>query len=98
MAKFLGTVLDNLTHKPATRLYPLESREPFPGSRGHLEIDIDKCTFCSLCAKRCPVDALTVTRTPKKSWTVDHYRCIICGYCTEACPKKCLFLDPSHKI
>lgn len=96
MSKFIQTVIDNLVAKPATRCYPVESREPFAGSRGHLEISIEDCTFCTLCAKRCPVNAIDVTRAPKKSWTLDPYRCIICGYCVEACPKKCLRLDPKH--
>ena len=92
MASMLKSVLKNLFGKPATRLYPFVRREAFADTRGLLDIDISKCIFCGLCAKRCPANALAVTKKPQPSWTVDAYRCILCGYCLEACPKKCLVM------
>lgn len=86
----------NLLRKPATRRYPAEKRPPFEGARGRLDNRIADCVFCGACQKRCPADALTVSRDPK-SWTLDPYRCIVCGYCVDVCPKKCLFMAPEHR-
>ena len=43
----LPNVLRNLSGKPATRLYPLEEREPFPAYRGVITNDVAKCIFCN---------------------------------------------------
>jgi formate hydrogenlyase subunit 6/NADH:ubiquinone oxidoreductase subunit I len=94
MASMLKSIFRNLFRKPATRLYPVERREPMAGTRGKLNIDISTCIFCGLCARRCPVNALAVAKKPSPSWTVDPYRCILCGYCLEACPKDCLSMGP----
>lgn len=90
-----GLVLKWLSRKPYTRCYPFVIRPAIPGSRGALKIDLDKCIYCSICAKKCPTQALEVDRTAK-SWSVDRLRCITCAYCVEACPKKCLELTTAH--
>ncbi len=36
---------------PSTRNYPVDKREPFPGVRGKLSIDGDKCIYCGACAR-----------------------------------------------
>lgn len=95
MVHLIGNILKNAVSKPATRLYPFEQREVPEGVRGHLEMDVSTCTFCTLCARRCPTNAIVVTREPK-SWTLDPYACIVCGACVEACPKDCLRLDKDH--
>ena len=90
-----GLVLKWLLRKPYTSRYPFEPRQPFPGSRGALAIDLPGCVYCGICAKRCPTQALEVTREPK-TWTIDRLRCISCNYCVEVCPKKCLALDTKY--
>lgn len=95
MFTLIGNILRNLTGKPATRPYPTQRREPIPGNRGSLQIDPAVCIYCGICSKRCPAQALAVTREPK-TWTVDPYRCILCGYCVEVCPKKCLSMNPQY--
>jgi formate hydrogenlyase subunit 6/NADH:ubiquinone oxidoreductase subunit I len=88
------TVLRNLFSRPATRLYPRREKEAHrvPRSRGHIEIDIDACIFCGACAKRCPTDAIIVTK-PQKEWNIDRLRCCACNACVEVCPVKCLSMD-----
>ena len=94
--RLLENILKNLRQGPATRQYPFERRDAFPGARGHLQNDIKTCIFCGVCQKRCPADAIVVSKDPK-TWVLDPYRCIICGYCVDACPKKCLSMAPEHR-
>ncbi len=85
-------ILGYVVKGPATRMYPAKVREPFPTERGKLVIDADKCIYCGICARKCPANAITVTRKPDQEWRFERYRCILCGYCVESCPKKCLAL------
>jgi formate hydrogenlyase subunit 6/NADH:ubiquinone oxidoreductase subunit I len=95
--ELLRNVLRNSFRKPITRLYPREVHEPHPGTRGQLTMDPDRCTYCSVCEKRCPTQAIAVTRKPEKSWTLRPHLCILCGYCIEVCPKECLSMDARHR-
>jgi len=81
--------LRNLVSRPATRRYPAEVRARFPGVRGVVELDLDSCVFCGLCARRCPSAALTVSRE-QGSFAIEHLRCIGCGACLDACNKHSL--------
>ena len=56
-----------------------------------LHCDTANCVFCGLCARTCPMGALTVDRAEKK-WEVDRDTCVSCGACVDKCPKKCLSL------
>ncbi|HWP96924.1 MAG TPA: 4Fe-4S dicluster domain-containing protein [Syntrophomonadaceae bacterium] len=91
MATMISTVIKNLKSRPRTRLYPAEERQLPAASRGHIEFDMRKCIFCTLCAKRCPADAITVDRKGK-TLVFDPFRCIVCEFCLEGCAKEAISL------
>ena len=85
MALMLPTILKNLLGGPATRMYPVQVREPFEHARGHVEFNDDKCMLCSLCALRCPAEAVSIDKENRKL-IFDPARCIVCEVCVQACP------------
>ncbi len=95
MIHLAGSIFSKLLSKPDTRRYPMERRPVAPGTRGHIDIEIEKCIFCGACQKRCPSNALEVSRD-SKAWILNRYACIVCGYCVEICPKKCIRMNDTH--
>ena len=81
----------NLFSRPVTRRYPAEVRARPPGARGRVSMDISACVFCGLCARRCPCEAIVVSKT-EKTVAFEHLRCISCGSCVDACNKDSLAL------
>lgn len=90
--KFTRLALRNLFSKPATRQYPQVPREYPAATRGRVEISIENCIFCSLCARRCPTGAIAVDRQ-NKEWKIERFGCIACRACVDNCPKKCLRME-----
>jgi len=78
--------------RPATRLYPFQKRPSYKNTRGSISIEMDKCILCGICQKKCPTQAIIVTKATK-DWQINRLRCIACNACVEACPKKCLIME-----
>jgi len=49
----------------------------------HYEIDEEACNGCTLCAKRCPEEAIAGEK--KEHHQLDQEKCIKCGICYDAC-------------
>ncbi|MBI5239374.1 MAG: NADH-quinone oxidoreductase subunit NuoF [Elusimicrobia bacterium] len=54
-------------------------------------IDAEKCTGCTLCAKKCPSEAITGERKAKHA--IDLEKCIKCGVCREVCKFKAVVVN-----
>ncbi|MDF2673854.1 MAG: nuoF [Clostridiales bacterium] len=51
-------------------------------------IMVDKCKGCSICAKNCPVSA--ISGKVKEPFNIDQDKCIKCGLCIGKCPFKAI--------
>ena len=92
---FAGRILKNLFKKPATTQYPFEPADYPARMRGHVEIKIEDCITCGLCARACPSLAIQVDRKAG-TWTISRFDCVQCGSCVIACPKNCLTMEKGY--
>ena len=92
---FAQTALKNLFSKPATTAYPFAPAQYPQRMRGHVEIKIEDCIGCGLCARSCPPGALSVDRKAG-TWTIQRFDCVQCGSCVNVCPKKCLTMAQGY--
>ncbi len=54
-------------------------------------IDVDKCTGCTICAKKCPTGA--IIGTAKSPHFIVDSKCISCGTCDEVCKFEAIIIN-----
>jgi ferredoxin len=51
-------------------------------------VDPERCSACSTCIRLCPVEAITLDKTPKRPVAqVDGQKCLACTICMTRCPE-----------
>ena len=58
-----------------------------------LKFDVQKCTLCGICVKKCPFGALTI----ESSGIVVSDKCRACGLCVRHCPEKAICFSQKAK-
>lgn len=56
-----------------------------PDYKHSVSLDVEKCTGCTICLKRCPTEAIRIRGGHAK---IDSRRCIDCGECIRRCHHK----------
>ena len=82
----------------------LQGSKGFPGdanvnqTRYVIEHNAETCVKCGKCAKKCPMQAITMD--PETKLPVIDYSCVGCGQCVETCPKDARILTrkPEEQI
>lgn len=87
--------LGSMFKKPETILYPVETKTPPAGLKGHVVNSVEGCILCGICEKRCPCSAIEVDKKGR-TWSINRFRCVQCGSCVRECPKDCLTMDTAY--
>ena len=101
MPWMMSNIAKNLIAPPATRKYPYEAYQYWPGSRGRLHIDLGKCVFCGVCEKLCPARAITKygdKNDPDVTIDYNPFACIYCARCAEKCPSCAIHILEGHAV
>ncbi len=86
-------VVSTLTHfRDEYIAHIVDKKCPAHVCKNLMKYDIikDKCYGCGLCARQCPVDAITITDyvapgKKKPAMEIDSQKCIKCGMCMSSC-------------
>jgi coenzyme F420-reducing hydrogenase delta subunit/ferredoxin len=84
MNEKLGTRLSSL--EEYNSLFSAEEINQLLNEVESYQIDPVKCQSCGICARRCPVEAISGEK--KSPYSIDQEKCIRCGTCLEVCPSR----------
>ncbi len=62
-------------------------------------VDIEKCTSCSACSRKCPTGAifLPFAQAVPQAYMIDMSKCSHCGACVKVCPRGAVNLDAKEE-
>lgn len=99
IAKGLASTMRRMLRPPVTLAYPDAERILPERSRTSFALSLDDdgvpaCKACSVCAKNCPDDAITIHSEKREGapgrvltrFEIDLGLCMYCGLCVENCP------------
>ncbi len=90
------TIFNNLMHKYATRLHPVQQRVLPEGFRGRFKFAIDKCIMCRACVLKCPTKCIRI-EPDTGLWEREVMACIYCGVCADVCPTGCITMTNVYR-
>ncbi|MCS7116361.1 MAG: NADH-quinone oxidoreductase subunit I [Nitrososphaerota archaeon] len=103
--KILKEALKNVLGKPFTEMYPFEKKPVPEGFRGRHEVNIERCTGCSICVKICPAQCIQLievkradTGEAKLVPSVDLAACLFCGLCEEFCEHSAIRMGSYYEL
>ena len=106
LIKGLSVTLRRCFSKPTTVEYPEERLPVGPMFRGGtIDLDLQKCIACGLCAMACPNNAIDLTTEKAESGKKVMARyfhqipvCLYCNYCIEACPTQAIRWTQNYEM
>lgn len=106
LLKGLSVTLRRCFSKPNTVEYPEERLPVGPMFRGGcIDLNLEKCIACGLCAMACPNSAIDLTteksESGKKVMARYFHRlpvCMYCNYCIETCPTQAIHWTQNYEM
>jgi NADH:ubiquinone oxidoreductase subunit F (NADH-binding)/Pyruvate/2-oxoacid:ferredoxin oxidoreductase delta subunit len=83
--------LKGFKHEFDEHLYERHCRANVCGELRHFFINVDACTGCSICAKKCPEDA--IIGSPRNPYFIVQEKCTGCGICYQTCKFNAITAD-----
>jgi NADH-quinone oxidoreductase subunit I len=102
----MSVTFKRMFSKPTTVQYPEERLPVGPVFRGGcINLDLQKCIACGLCAMACPNAAISLASEKNESGKKELTRyvhtlpvCMYCNYCIEACPTKAISWTANYEM
>lgn len=106
LIKGLSVTLRRCFSKPNTVEYPEERLPVGPMFRGGtIDLNLEKCIACGLCAMACPNSAIDLATEKSESgkkvltrYIHDIPVCLYCNYCIEACPTQAIRWTQNYEM